>query len=99
MNSLQLRKQYLIAESELNRVRLVQESQPLVAAVHALAQRARSASLLATVAVSLVAGLVCYRRNQAAPAAGNNSGWRKIWSGAQWLVSLWAQLRPPGAGT
>lgn len=99
MNSLQLRKQYLVAESELNRARLAQESQPLVAAVHTLAHRAHTASLVATVVVSLVAGLGCYRRNKSAPTAGNTSWGQNLWSGAQWLLSSWSQFRPPGAGT
>jgi hypothetical protein len=94
MNPLKSRKQLLIAESELNRVQLVQELQTMADEVHALANQARTIGSLASTAASLVTGLVSFRRKKSASAAEKPSWWQTILKGAQLAGSLWSEIRP-----
>jgi hypothetical protein len=92
MNLLKSRKQLLVAESELNRAQLVQELQTLKDEVHSLANKARTASSLASVAVSLVAGIASFRREKSAPAAEKSSWPQTILKVVQLAGSLWSEF-------
>ena len=98
MNSLQSRKQLLIAESELNRAQLVQEWQTMADEVHSLTSQARSISSIASAAASLVAGLVSCRHKASAPAAEKSSWWRTILKGAGLVSSFWSEFRSQKGG-
>jgi hypothetical protein len=93
MNPLALRKQLLIAESELNRARLVHDWQMMATEARALTKQARTISSLASVAASLAAGLVSFRRKKPATAIENPSWWQTILKGAQVVGSVWSQFR------
>ena len=94
MNPLESRKQLLIAESELNRAQLVQEWQTMADGVRSVADRARTISSLASAAVSLIAGLVSFRRTRSAPAGEKPSWWQTLLQGAQLAGLLWSEFRP-----
>lgn len=94
MNPLELRKQILIAESELNRAQLLQEWQTMADGVRSVAERARTLSALTSTAALLLAGLASFRRFKSAPADGKSSGWRTLLKGAQLAGSLWSEFRP-----
>jgi hypothetical protein len=94
MKPLQSRKQLLIAESELNRAHLVHELQMLAGNVHALAAHVRTASSVASVVASLVAGLAFFRHKKSAPAGEKPSWWQAILKGVGTVSSLWSQFRP-----
>jgi len=94
MNPLESRKQLLIAESELNRAQLIQEWQTMADGVRSVADRARTISSLASAAVSLIAGLVSFRRTKSAPAGEKPSWWQTLLKGAQLAGLLWSEFRP-----
>jgi hypothetical protein len=94
INSLEARKQLLIAESEINRVQLVREWQTMADGVRSIANRARSIRVLALAAASLIFRLVSFRRAKSAPAGEKSSWWRTLLKGAQLAVALWAEFRP-----
>ena len=93
MNPLELRKQFLLAESELNRAQLVQEWQTMADGVRSVADRARTISFLASAAASLIAGLASFRRGKSAPADGKPSWWQTLRKGAQLAGLLWSEFR------
>jgi hypothetical protein len=98
MNPPAVRKQLLIAESELNRAQLVQEWQAMADEVHSLASRAGTISSLASAAVSLVAGLASFRRKKSAPVAGKPSWLQTILKGAGLISTFWPAFRPQSCG-
>jgi hypothetical protein len=94
MKPLELRKQILIAESELNRAQLVQDLQTMADEVHSLAAQARTISSLASAAASLVAGLASFRRKKSPPVAEKPSWLQTILKGAGLVSNLWLASRP-----
>jgi putative intracellular protease/amidase len=94
LNPLESRKRLLIAESELNRVHLVQEWQAMADGVRSIADRAGTISSVASATASLIAGLASFRRNRCASADGKFSWWQTLLKGAQLAGSLWAKFRP-----
>jgi len=94
MNPLQARKQLLIAESEINRVQLLQEWQTMADGVRSVAHRARSIQTLVLAAASLISSLVSFRRTKSAPAGEKLSWWQTLLKGAQLAASLWAEFGP-----
>jgi len=93
MKPLELRKQLLIAESELNRGQLVQEWQVMRAEVHALTAQAKTLRSVATAAAMLVAGLASCRRNAAATPAEKPSWLQTILEGAGVVGTFWSEFR------
>jgi hypothetical protein len=97
MKPLELRKQLLITESELNRAQLVQEWQVVRSEVHSLADRAKTIRSMASAVATLVAGLTSFRRNKPATAAAEKPPWwQTILKGAGLVSTLWQSFRPPG---
>ena len=95
LNPLASRKKLLLAESELNRARLVQDWQTMADEVHALADQARTVRSLATAAGALVAGLASLRRKKSAPAPEKTSWLRTLLKGAGQVSTIWSAFRPP----
>jgi hypothetical protein len=94
MNPLELRKQLLIAESELNRAQLLQEWQAMADGVRSVTDWARTISTLASIAVSLIAGLASFRRTKSAPADEKPSWWQTLLEVALLAGSFWSEFRP-----
>ena len=91
MSSLALRKSLLIAESELNRVKLADDLLAVGGCVAALTDRAMSYSSIASSVVGLMAGLAAVTAPK--PVAKRN--WlQSVVSGASLLTSLWGAFRP-----
>jgi hypothetical protein len=93
MNSLDSRKQLLIAESELNRAQLVQEWRTMASKVHALTEQARSISSIASAVATLVAGLSSLHHKKSEPAAEKPSWWKTLLKGAGLASSFWQAFR------
>lgn len=87
------RKQLLIVESELNRHQLVQDWQTMADEGHALANRARNITFLASAAASVMAVLSSLRRKKSAPAAEKPSRWQSILKVAGVVTTLWPAFR------
>lgn len=98
MNALALRKQLLMAESDLNRVQLVQEWQTMTGEVHALADQARTIGSLTSAAALLVAGLASIRSKKNTSADEKPSWLQTIFKGAGLISTFWQSLRSPDRG-
>ncbi|MBI5386950.1 MAG: hypothetical protein HZA90_19940 [Verrucomicrobia bacterium] len=96
VSPLQLRKQLLIAESELNRAQLSQEWQAMAHGVRDLAHRAKTIGAWASAAVLLVAGFTASRRGPSVPGAAKSSWFQKILHGVRVASTVWFALRARG---
>lgn len=96
ISPLQLRKQLLIAESDLNRAQLVHDLQLVADGVRSVAYRARSFRSIATAAVVLVAGLAAFRRRRPVQSEAKPSWLQTILKGAGLISNLWLSLRSKG---
>ena len=94
MNSLESRKQILIAESELNRAQLVGDMAALTAGVRTLTDRAKSFGSIASSAAMLVAGLAAFQRGKPVDADAKPSWLRTILKGTGLISTLWLVFRP-----
>jgi hypothetical protein len=94
LNPLDLRKQLLIAESELNRAQLAAELIELTAGFRAVTDRARSFGSIASSAAALVAGLAAFRRGKTAVAGAKSSWLQTLLNGAGLISTLWLAFRP-----
>ena len=90
---LELRKQLLIAESELNRVRLLQEWQTMGDGLYHLADQARSLNNMASSTMSLVSGLASLTSGEPAPTGSKISWFKKAISGARLASTIWLLFR------
>ena len=96
VSPLELRKQLLIAESELNRAQLSEEWQTMAHGVRDLAHRAKTIAAWAPSAALLVAGLAALRRRKPAPAAENSSWFQRILNGVRLASTIWFAFRAHG---
>ena len=97
MNPLQLRKQLLIAESEVNRAQLGREWQKLTDEAVAVTNRAKSFNGLAASILSLVAAVGTFTNSAPSPAAAKTSWLQKISSGVKLASTVWLMFRARGA--
>lgn len=93
MNSLEVRKQLLVAESDLNRAQLMDETAALMAGVRTITDRARSFGSVASVAAVLVAGLAAFRRTKSGLTAAKPSRLQTILKGAGMVSTFWLAFR------
>jgi hypothetical protein len=96
LNPLESRKELLLAESELNRARMIEDVAALSADIHALADRAKSFDTIASSAAVLVSGLAAFQRGKSADADAKPSWLRTIVKGAGLVSNLWLAFRPKG---
>lgn len=92
MNALESRKRLLIAESELNRAKLVIDLAALTAEAKTLATRAVGFGSLASSLVGLLSGLLTSRKT--ATRAAEPSWFQNLIKGAGVVASLWKAFRP-----
>ena len=93
---LELRKQLLIAESELNRAQLAGDMTALTEGVRMLTDRAKSFGSIASSAAVLMAGLASFRRGKPADAGAKPSWLQTILKGAGMVSTLWLAFRSQG---
>jgi hypothetical protein len=93
MNSLDTRKQLLVAESELNRAQLVSQIAVLTAGVRAHACHFKSVGSIVSSTAVLVAGMVAFQRGKTADSQGKTSWLQTIMKGAGLLSTLWLAFR------
>lgn len=97
MNPLEMRKQLLIAESELNRVQLTEEIAQLTGNVHNYTNRAKSFVPLASSAAVLVAGLAGYQRGKAVAGGEKPSIIQTLIKGAGLISTVALLFRASGS--
>ena len=95
LTPLQVRKQLLVAESELNRTQMMEEIAALSTGFHALTQRAQALGSIASSAAALIAGISAFRREKCANAkADAKPSWlQTAIKGAGLVSTLWAKFR------
>ncbi len=96
MNPLQLRKQLLIAESELNRAQLIEEGEALAGEVRSVADRAKSFAEIASSAAVLMAALMALRKDKPAVTKVKPSWLSRILKGARFAFTCWSVFRSTG---
>ena len=96
MNPLELRKQLLIAESELHRAQLSHEWRAMAHRVRELLYRAKAIAAWAPSVALLMAGLAAFRRRKPAPAATQSSWFQRILDGARLASTIWFAFRARG---
>ena len=96
VNPLQLRKELLVAESDLNRAQLSGDWQALTAGVRSLTAQMKSISALASAAALLVAGIAAFRRERALARNAKSSWLGTLLKGAKVASSIWMAFRAPG---
>jgi hypothetical protein len=93
MRPLELRKQFLIAESELNRAQLADDWAVMSAGIRSFIGRTESFGSIVSGIALLVTGLAAIRRARSASADARPSWWRTILSVAGVISSAWMALR------
>jgi hypothetical protein len=95
LNPLELRKQLLLAESELNRTQMVQEWQTIANGVHTLGAQAKSIGSFASAGALLVATVAAFRHSKAKPVdTDTKPSWlQTVLKGAKLAGSIWLAFR------
>jgi hypothetical protein len=96
LNALQSRKQFLLAESELNRGQMIADLAALESDVRALGGRARSFGSIASSAMVLATALAAFRRGNPPDVDAKPSWTRTVLKGAGLVSNLWLALRSKG---
>ena len=94
ISDLELRKQLLVAESELNRVQLVQELQTTVDGFRSLADHAKSFGLIISSTAVLLGAVTAFRRRAAGGTGAKPFPFQTILKGAGMIKKLWTAFRP-----
>jgi hypothetical protein len=89
VSPLESRKRLLVAESEINRVRLLEEWQAMTQGVRVLAHRTKAVAAWAAPVTLVVAGLAACWRRKSAPAAGKSTWFQRIVNGARLASTCW----------
>ncbi len=103
VNPLELRKQLLVAESEINRNLLIEDAAALTSGVRTLTERARSVGSLVSSAATLVMGLMAARRSKTPESGAKPSWFRTLLRGLGLVSTIWmayrsTSARDPGSG-
>jgi len=93
VSPLELRKQLLIAESEINRVRMLEEWQGITEGIRSVTDRAKSVSSLTSAAALLAAGVCAFWRKKVLPASAKTSWLQTALKGAKLAGSIWLAFR------
>jgi len=100
LTPLELRKQMLIVESELNRTQFKHEWGGVADGVRAVAHRAKSIGTFATSTAVLVSALAAFKGGGTAAPGAKPSRWRRALKGAGLISNFWlafrARRRGPG---
>jgi len=97
VSPLQLRKQLLVAESELNREQLVEEWQAMSVGIRTLGARAKYVGTLASAAALFVSGVSAFRRSRAASNGAKFSWVETALQGTKVISSIWLAFRSRAA--
>lgn len=89
-----MRKQLLIAESEINRAHLIQELQRMSSGIVSLAGRVKTVGAVASAAGMLLAGLTAFRHGKCTATNPPRSWLQTAFAGARLLGSIWLANRP-----
>ena len=94
LTPLQLRKQLLLAESELHRAQVEADCLALRREVQAFTHRVRTVGCVVSTATTLLALLAAWRRPAAVPVAQKTSWLPALLKGAGLFAAFWSSGRP-----
>ncbi len=92
INSLATRKQLLIAESNLNRVRLIQDLKTISSGCNDIARHARSWKGVSDCAISLMTAFDGYHPRKESRHHTHSSWGETLTSGVRLVTALWQQF-------
>ena len=95
LNTLEVRKQLLVAACELHRTQLAEEIEDFSTGARRLLDYAASFSSMAAFAMTLCAGLAALKRGKPVAEQAKPSWVQTVLQGAGWLSSLWRKFRAP----
>jgi hypothetical protein len=93
VSPLESRKQLLVAESEINRLRLLEEWRTVTQEVRELAHRTKTVAAWAAPAALVLAGVAAFWRRKSAPAATKTTWLQKLVNGARLASTCWFACR------
>ena len=93
LNAVELQKQLLVAESDVNRLELLQEWQTVTESARHFAGRAKSITALASAAAILAGFFTALRRPKAKPGEVSSSRFQTLWKGVRFALSVWSAIR------
>jgi hypothetical protein len=96
VNPLALRRQLLVAESDINRLQLSKEWQTVAGGLRGFAGRARTIAGWVSSAALLVAGVTALGRGRRAPGGAKPSWFKKVLGGLRVASTLWLAFRGRG---
>jgi len=96
---LELRKQLLLQESELNRVRLLEEWDAVADQVRVVGDRAKSLGLIASATAALVSAVAAFKGRPAAEPGAKRSRFRKVLASAGLIANVWLAVRSKRRGS
>jgi hypothetical protein len=96
VNPLQLRKELLVAESELNRDLLIEDWRAMTEGVRGFGVRVKAVSSLASAAALFVSAVSAFRRSRAASNGGKFSWLQTALQGTKIVSSVWLAFRARG---
>lgn len=96
LNPLELQKQLLVAESDLNRGQMVGDMAALGEAARNFSVRIKTFGSLSASAAMLVAGFTAFQRARSTTAASKPSGLQTLLKGAGLISTLWLAFRSRG---
>jgi len=89
LSSLELQKQLLVAESQLNRAKLLEEWQTMTHGAVNLAHRAKTIATWTSSSALLLAGVSALRRRPPASGIAKSSWFQKILNAARMASTIW----------
>ncbi len=98
LNALRVRKQLLLAESELNRVHLTTDLTTLKLGIRSFTVRSQSMISVVSSTIALVTGLAAFNRDKPAEGASKPSWVRRILKTAGLISTIWLALRARNRG-
>ena len=94
MNPIQLRKQQLLAQSEITRGEMISDLTRLGTGIGSVGDRSQSLGLIVSSAATLVAGFFGHQKGNGSEVA-RKPGWgQSLLKGAGLICTLWLALRP-----
>jgi len=98
LKPLEVRKELLIAESEINRGQLAEQWQAMTAGFHKATARVKSAGLIASAAAMIMAGVSAFRPKSDSQHNAEGSWVQSLLKGAGLVSSVWMAFRSRGCG-
>ena len=96
VNPLELRKQLLVAESDINRVQLAADVGALSEGVRTISGRVKSVVTITSAVVALMSGLLAFQGGKTAKVETKPGWFATILENSSLIASVWQMFRSSG---